>query len=1210
MILHRGVVRKTIMRMAWGKWIALGLALGCSPGDDAYAKWIPATSNSLPRLATPYGTFALGKKPYPAGTRAKWIGEGRALARAPEGAVPRSKALKGAADNRAILPPIRSQGGEGSCVHWAGAYYVKTASMKRMDPTLNVAATSNQYSPRFTYNLTNAGEDNGGWGHEPFEIFMRYGGASLRQKPYVAGQYAELPTLADFVEGLHRRTASYVWVWEWNPTATEIAELKAHLEAGGVAACGVYAEDSFDAWGPGDAPWVGPICLETDVNHMVTVCGYGPGYYLVANSWGTGFGSNGFIVVDADYFENYFSDVMYPVEGSYAPATNYAQIQIQHDRRSDLRGLSFTVNGALAWSNAPTPKTAPLGGGSYDVDERDGLEVAVDLSAAPWAAANVVTARCQDRVRGTTGTWTNFALVCGGTRCVSPDVPVAVPDNSAAGASATATVAFAGAAARPWPDTSERIVPFADQLPEGLTATQRWFAATHFAGTQKMRRSEIRALRACNPDFLCLHYQLAVGAGPAEFIVGDEWASDWAYLDAQTNWFLLTAGGARVHQTQWNWDLMDVRYAAGEAVSGFPDYWIRRCIERLAAAEDDGVFADSFTPDAYGFGQCDPSHPWLEDVDLCLANWVPSLEQFGAEARAALAAAGYVFLPNLGGLVTSWLDMDYGLGDGGMIEGFAFWGPDSPFDPADWELQMERTLALARSNKIVICQAYPGADSAQERMFATASYLLVKGARTYLNLLSSADVALEYYPEYQIDLGGARGAFPSGLAALWDEDWGVYRRDYDKGVAVANPTAAEVRVPNLGATYWRVAPSGGGVVAETGEWDGALAAIATTNLTLPAFSGAVLLYSNESALAISPLQTNVPVGASTGRSIVVTANQSWTALAQPAWLSISSGATGAGNGTVIFAVAANDTGLIRTGAIAVTGGGLARTCTVVQAAGTASVGDFDGDGAADAATYRPTNGNWGFLYSGGGGATTAFGWSATVPVPADYDGDGTVDLAVYHPAGGKWYVRQSSAGDRVESFGWSATIPLPGDYDGDGRADLAVFYRPTARWYFRYSQSGTDYNLAYGWSAVVPVPADYDGNGAVEIAAYHPASGNWYLSSGGVVHLGGGKAVPVPADYDGDGKADCATFTRANGTWQIAYSGGGGLAQGFGWSATVPVPADYDGDGQADLAVYHPAGGKWYVLSSETGATLVKSLGGTDRQPVLLNSLIHAWFKM
>ena len=358
-------------------------------------------------------------------------------------------------------------------------------------------------------------------------------------------------------------------------------------------------------------------------------------------------------------------------------------------------------------------------------------------------------------------------------------------------------------------------------------------------------------------------------------------------------------------------------------------------------------------------------------------------------------------------------------------------------------------------------------------------------------------------------------------------------------------------------------------------------------------------------------RTHAGAGAA-DQAIAVTANVDWTATSSAAWLEIASGAAGSGNGTVVYNVDSNS-GAFRTGAISISGGGLTRTCTVYQLPGVALpevAADFDGDGAADAATFRPANGNWGFLYSGGGGATTAFGWSATVPVPADYDGDGTVDLAVYHPAGGKWYVRQSSAGDRVESFGWSATIPLPGDYDGDGRADLAVFYRPAARWYFRYSQSGTDYNLAYGWSAVVPVPADYDGNGAVEIAAYHPASGNWYLSSGGVVHLGGGKALPVPADYDGDGKADCATFTRASGTWQIAYSGGGGLTQAFGWSATLPVPADYDGDGQADLAVYHPAGGKWYVLSSQTGATLVKTLGGSDRQPVLLNSLIHSWFKM
>ena len=50
-------------------------------------------------------------------------------------------------------------------------------------------------------------------------------------------------------------------------------------------------------------------------------------------------------------------------------------------------------------------------------------------------------------------------------------------------------------AARPWPDSSERIVVFADQLAPGMSADQLAFAATRLAGTQKMTRSDIRALR-------------------------------------------------------------------------------------------------------------------------------------------------------------------------------------------------------------------------------------------------------------------------------------------------------------------------------------------------------------------------------------------------------------------------------------------------------------------------------------------------------------------------------------------------------------------------------------------------------------------------------------------------------------------------------------------------------------------------------------------
>jgi DUF971 family protein len=466
------------------RWIPL-VALVCLWAGPGHAQEGEGDGvDPLPRLVSRRGeTFQLGKRPYPVGTREKWIAEGRVLGKAPEGYLPRKQSLKGSADNRQYLPPIKNQGSEGSCVHWAGSYYVKTASMKRRVPSINVTATSNQCSPRFTYNLSNSGQDNGGYGHEPFELFMRYGVASLSQKPYTAGQYTALPTVADFVEGLHRRSTNYVWLWDWAPSAAQINELKAYLDEGGVAVCAVYAEDTFDAWTANKAPWVGPACTASDMNHMVTVCGYGPGYYLVANSWGTSYGSNGFIYVDASYFEKYFGDVMYPLEGSYEPSTSHARLQIQHARRSDIRSVSFSVNGATVWSNSPLPRTMPKGSGTFATDSRANWALAVDLSAAPWGAANVVTARCMDRVTGTQGSLTNFTIVRNGQGHVSPNTPVVIPDNTGAAASAVVSMQSGAPYLTIQPESTNVSAAASSGRQIAVATTGQWAAARGAAST-------------------------------------------------------------------------------------------------------------------------------------------------------------------------------------------------------------------------------------------------------------------------------------------------------------------------------------------------------------------------------------------------------------------------------------------------------------------------------------------------------------------------------------------------------------------------------------------------------------------------------------------------------------------------------------------------------------------------------------------------------
>ena len=55
-----------------------------------------------------------------------------------------------------------------------------------------------------------------------------------------------------------------------------------------------------------------------------------------------------------------------------------------------------------------------------------------------------------------------------------------------------------------------------------------------------------------------------------------------------------------------------------------------------------------------------------------------------------------------------------------------------------------------------------------------------------------------------------------------------------------------------------------------------------------------------------------------------------------------------------------------------------------------------------------------------------FGISTDIPVPGDYDGDGKADIAVYRPGPGHWYMLLSSTGfTRVNSYQWGVSTDVP-----------------------------------------------------------------------------------------------------------------------------------------------------------------------------------------
>jgi hypothetical protein len=330
---------------------------------------------------------------------------------------------------------------------------------------------------------------------------------------------------------------------------------------------------------------------------------------------------------------------------------------------------------------------------------------------------------------------------------------------------------------------------FADQLDNGYSDALVKFVVAHYAGTQKMLKSENDRYRALNPNWLLLHYRLGSSSGPVQYIHHDAWSSDWTMVTTHEDWFMHNQNSARHHDNGSNWDINDI------ANAGFRDYWVSSVIADMRATGAQGVFADSFEAGISGYGVTDPDMRFdgtnpVNPAYWPNGTWLAQKHDWAAYVEAAFANTPehFLFVPNIGAMITGWADIDYSNIDGAMLEGFAYMEA-----PSDWVLGMNRALRLTGAAKFIIMQSYPGGANAAEQIanrdFLVATYLLLKGQKTFINL---AGGGVTWFPEYALDFGAPTAPLPSDVATYaWS---GVYRRDFAKGMALVNPSASAVSV--------------------------------------------------------------------------------------------------------------------------------------------------------------------------------------------------------------------------------------------------------------------------------------------------------------------------------------------------------------------------------------------------------------------------------
>ncbi|UCE81235.1 MAG: hypothetical protein JSV94_02080 [Methanobacteriota archaeon] len=200
------------------------------------------------------------------------------------------------------FPAVGNQSSQPSCAAWAATYYAYGfQEATDNDWTLAPLGEPSQLiSPAWTYARSNAGRDLGSNMESNMRVIQDWGAATMATMPFDEYEYVDMGSPSAFREAPAHR-ASEVFNIEYSGAST-IEEIKLLVAEGIPVTFGIDANEYYPAFSDGNHIITSQEYDSLDLNHAQTIVGYNDtitdddevGAFWVVNSWGDGWGIDGF----------------------------------------------------------------------------------------------------------------------------------------------------------------------------------------------------------------------------------------------------------------------------------------------------------------------------------------------------------------------------------------------------------------------------------------------------------------------------------------------------------------------------------------------------------------------------------------------------------------------------------------------------------------------------------------------------------------------------------------------------------------------------------------------------------------------------------------------------------------------------------------------------------------------------------------------------